>query len=150
MLLLALQMVMSLRVTKAAKPFPSPLQAAAGGTVMGVVASLAGIGGGSLTVPYLNYYGIEMRKAIGTASLCGVFLALSGMTGFILFGLKQAEALPPYSVGYVYLPALLGIVTTSVITTRFGARLATRLPTHIIKRVFAIFLLLIGGSMFLS
>lgn len=149
-LLLALQMIVSLRVTRAAKPFPAPLNAAAGGAVMGIVASLAGIGGGSLTVPYLNYYGLEMRKAIGTASLCGVFLALSGMTGFILFGLKQAEALPPYSVGYVYLPALFGIVLTSVVTTRFGAKLATHLPTHIIKRVFAVFLLLIGGSMFLS
>ncbi|WP_283131366.1 sulfite exporter TauE/SafE family protein [Enterovibrio norvegicus] len=148
-LLLALQMVFSLRV-RAEKPLPSVGKNVLSGGLIGVTSSLAGIGGGSLTVPYLNYHGVEMRKAIGTASLCGVFLALSGMTGFIFFGLSQPESLPEYSVGYVYLPALIGIVSTSVFTTRYGAKLASRLPTPIIKRVFAVFLLLVGASMFLS
>ncbi|WP_407332232.1 sulfite exporter TauE/SafE family protein [Enterovibrio sp. 27052020O] len=148
-LLLALQMVLSLRV-KPAKPFPSPARNVFSGGLIGMVASLAGIGGGSLTVPYLNYYGVEMRQAIGSASLCGVFLALAGMAGFIFFGLTQTETLPSFSVGYVYLPALIGIVVTSVFTTRYGARLTSRLPTPIIKRVFAVFLLLVGASMFLS
>ncbi|CZF84768.1 Sulfite exporter TauE/SafE [Grimontia celer] len=148
-LLLALQMALSLRV-KSVRPLPSPLGSMTSGTAIGMIASLAGIGGGSLTVPYLNCHGIEMRKAIGSASLCGVFLALSGVIGFIFFGLTQPEALPPYSVGYVYLPALIGIVVTSVMTTRYGARLATQLPTPIIKRVFAVFLLLVGASMFFS
>ncbi|WP_281545655.1 sulfite exporter TauE/SafE family protein [Grimontia sp. SpTr1] len=148
-LLLALQMALSLRI-KSARPLPSPLGSMTSGTAIGMIASLAGIGGGSLTVPYLNYHGVEMRKAIGSASLCGVFLALSGVIGFIFFGLTQPETLPPYSVGYVYLPALIGIVVTSVMTTRYGARLATRLPTPIIKRVFAVFLLLVGASMFFS
>ncbi|MDD1794134.1 sulfite exporter TauE/SafE family protein [Enterovibrio makurazakiensis] len=148
-LFLALQMALSLRV-KPAKPLPGPARNVVSGGLIGMVASLAGIGGGSLTVPYLNYYGVEMRRAIGSASLCGVFLALSGMTGFIFFGLTQTETLPRFSVGYVYLPALIGIVGTSVFTTRYGARLASRLPTPTIKRVFAVFLLLVGASMFIS
>ncbi|WP_325893825.1 sulfite exporter TauE/SafE family protein [Grimontia sp. NTOU-MAR1] len=148
-LLLALQMALSLRV-KSARPLPSTLGSMTSGTAIGMIASLAGIGGGSLTVPYLHYHGVEMRKAIGSASLCGVFLAFSGVIGFIFFGLNQPEALPPYSVGYVYLPALIGIVVTSVMTTRYGARLATQLPTPIIKRVFAVFLLVVGASMFFS
>ncbi|MDD1783881.1 sulfite exporter TauE/SafE family protein [Enterovibrio sp. ZSDZ35] len=146
-LFLALQMALSMRI-KAAKPFPAPIVGVMSGGLIGMVSSLAGIGGGSLTVPYLNYHGVEMRKAIGSASLCGVFLAVAGMSGFIFFGLKQSVTLPSYSIGYVYIPALLGIVVTSVNTTRFGARLASKLPTHIIKRVFALFLLVVGASMF--
>lgn len=148
-LILALQMALSLRV-RPARSLPSAIGSMTSGTMIGMIASLAGIGGGSLTVPYLNYHGVEMRKAIGCASLCGVFLALSGVAGFIFFGLNQLETLPVYSVGYVYLPALMGIVITSVMTTRYGASLATRLPTPIIKRVFAVFLLLVGASMFFS
>lgn len=148
-LLLALQMALSLRITSF-KPSASPLFNVFSGAIIGMISSLAGIGGGSLTVPYLHYHGLEMRKAIGSSSLCGLFLAGSGMVGFVFFGLTQSATLPPYSIGYVYLPALFGIVITSVFTTRFGAKLASRLPTQIIKRIFAVFLLLVGIGMFFS
>ncbi|ATF09669.1 sulfite exporter TauE/SafE family protein [Candidatus Enterovibrio altilux] len=148
-LLLALQMILPLRI-RVVRSFPSVFKNIMNGGIIGVVSSLIGISGGALTVPYLNYYGVEMRKAIGTSSLCGVFLSVSGMTGFVIFGLSKAEILPDYSVGYVYLPALFSIVSTSVLTTKYGARLALRLPTPIIKRVFAVFLFLMGVMMFLS
>lgn len=146
-LLLALQMAFLKPVENKKRGLKKGTTALAA-TIIGTVSSLAGIGGGALTVPYLTYFGVPMRKAIGTSSTCGVFLAISGMSGFIFFGLKQTHALPPFSVGYVYLPALLGIVLTSVFTTRIGARLASTLPTDTIKRVFSIFLLLVGVSMF--
>lgn len=148
-LLLALQMALSLRITTF-KPLPSPLCSVFSGGFIGMISSLAGIGGGSLTVPFLHYHGLNMRNAIGSASLCGVFLASSGLLGFVFFGLTQSTILPSYSIGYVYLPALLGIVMTSVFTTRFGAKIASRLPTQIIKRIFAVFLLLVGLGMFFS
>ncbi|KOO09785.1 hypothetical protein AKJ18_37595, partial [Vibrio xuii] len=94
----------------------------------GMVSSLAGIGGGSLSVPFLNRHGIEMRRAVGSSSVCGCFIAMSGMLGFILNGYK-VDALPDYSIGYVYLPALIAITSTSMLTTRFGAKLATTMPT---------------------
>ncbi|MGL5250303.1 MAG: sulfite exporter TauE/SafE family protein [Enterovibrio sp.] len=148
-LLLALQMALSLRFTNN-RPLPSWPACSSVGTVIGVVASLAGIGGGSLTVPYLNYHGVAMRKAIGTSSLCGMFLAFFGMSSFIAFGLKSTLPLPKFSVGYVYLPALVGIVSTSMITTRLGAKLASHLPTTTIKRLFALFLFAVGISMLLK
>lgn len=148
-LLLALQMMLSMKF-KPSKSSSTPLFKVLSGAGIGIISSLAGIGGGSLTVPYLNYHGVSMRKAIGSASLCGVFLALSGMIGFIFFGLRQPKVLPDFSVGYVYLPALLGIVLTSVFTTRFGAKLVSRLPSQIIKRIFAVFLLLVGAGMLIS
>jgi uncharacterized protein len=147
-LLLALQMLLSMRMTSQ-RPIPSSIACACSGGVIGVISSLAGIGGGSLTVPYLSWHGVEMRRAIGCASLSGAIIAVAGMVGFIFSGLNEA-ALPPMSIGYVYLPALVGIVSTSVITTRYGAALVSRLPTMTLKKIFAVFLLFIGSKMFLG
>ncbi|WCE29202.1 sulfite exporter TauE/SafE family protein [Vibrio sp. SCSIO 43137] len=147
-LFLALQMLLSVKSQKI-RSMPSPSVTACSGCVIGVISTLAGIGGGSLTVPYLSRYGVEMRRAIGSSSVCGCVIAISGMAGFIWHG-TGAENLPEYSIGYVYVPALLAIVSTSMFTTKIGARLATNLPTAQLKKVFAVFLLFIAGRMLLS
>ncbi|GAB3525659.1 sulfite exporter TauE/SafE family protein [Photobacterium alginatilyticum] len=147
-LLLALQMLASMRFTSM-RPLPGPMATVCSGGVIGVVSSLAGIGGGSLTVPYLSLHGVEMRRAIGSASLSGALIAVAGMAGFITAGIGD-ETLPPMSIGYVYLPALLGIVMTSMLTTRYGAALVSRLPTMTLKKIFAVFLLFISLEMFLG
>ncbi len=71
------------------------------------------------------------------------------MAGFITAGIGD-ETLPAMSIGYVYLPALMGIVMTSMITTRYGAALVSRLPTMTLKKIFAVFLLFISAEMFLG
>ncbi|MDD9177467.1 sulfite exporter TauE/SafE family protein [Aliivibrio finisterrensis] len=147
-LLLALQMLLALKFT-ATRIMPSPLKVATSGGVIGIVSSLAGIGGGSLTVPYLSFHGVEMRKAIGSSSLCGTLIAIAGMIGFVIHGVN-VENLPPMSLGYVYLPALCGISFTSILTTRVGAKLASHLPTPTLKKIFAVFLVFIGSKMFLG
>ncbi|NVD05763.1 sulfite exporter TauE/SafE family protein [Vibrio sp. JPW-9-11-11] len=146
-LLLAIQMLFSIRGTSS-KAMPGSGVTMVYGTGIGVVSSLAGIGGGSLSVPFLNRHGIEMRKAVGSSSVCGCMIAISGMLGFILHG-YQVEDLPAYSVGYVYLPALIAIASTSMLTTRIGARLATSLPTPTLKKIFALFLVFVAGTMLL-
>ncbi|MEF1289156.1 sulfite exporter TauE/SafE family protein [Vibrio sp. M260118] len=146
-LLLAIQMLFSIRA-QSQRTMPGSAATIAYGTGIGVVSSLAGIGGGSLSVPFLNSHGIEMRKAVGSSSVCGCLIAISGMIGFILHG-YQVEALPAYSVGYVYLPALIAIASTSMLTTRIGAKLATSLPTPTLKKVFAVFLMFVAGTMLL-
>ncbi|MBR9788411.1 MAG: sulfite exporter TauE/SafE family protein [Vibrionaceae bacterium] len=146
-LLLAVQMFRSIKVLKS-KPMPSSPVTVMYGAGIGVVSSLAGIGGGSLSVPFLNKHGVEMRKAVGSSSVCGCVIAISGMIGFILHGYK-AENLPAHSIGYVYLPALLAIAMTSMLTTKVGAKLATRLPTAVLKKVFAVFLIVIAATMLL-
>lgn len=144
-LVLALQMFRSIRVTTT-RAMPSSPVTMLYGTGIGVVSSLAGIGGGSLSVPFLNRHGVEMRKAIGSSSVCGCVIAIAGMTGFILHG-YSVDSLPDYSVGYVYLPALLAIAGTSMLTTRIGARWATTLPTAKLKKIFALFLMFVALSM---
>lgn len=145
--LLAIQMLVSLKGSRS-YPMPSQPITFCCGSLIGVTSSLAGIGGGSLTVPFLSRHGVEMRKAIGSSSVCGCVIAIAGMGGFALHG-ANAQGLPEYSLGYVYLPALFGIVATSMLTTRLGAKLATRLPTAVLKKIFAVFLLFIAGKMLL-
>ncbi|GAJ75828.1 hypothetical protein JCM18905_1604 [Vibrio sp. JCM 18905] len=147
-LCLSVQMFRSIKVTSS-KPMPSsPVTVAYGTGGIGVVSSLAGIGGGSLSVPFLNKHGIEMRKAVGSSSVCGCVIAISGMIGFILHGYK-VEGLPSYSIGYVYLPALLAIAMASMLTTKVGAKLATNLPTAVLKKIFAVFLMFVAATMLL-
>ncbi|WP_434356772.1 sulfite exporter TauE/SafE family protein [Parasalinivibrio latis] len=145
-LILALQMLVSLRV-QSHRPLPSPLGQAAAGGFIGMIASLAGIGGGALTVPYLSYHGVPMRQAIGCSSLSGAVLSVSAMTGFIILGLHSEQVLPKWSIGYVYLPALTGIILTSVVATKLGVHLAIKLPTHWVKKIFALFLMIVSIEM---
>ncbi|MCG3730045.1 sulfite exporter TauE/SafE family protein [Vibrio cincinnatiensis] len=146
--LLAIQMALSIQA-RSNYPMPRAWITTLCGAGIGIISTLAGIGGGSLSVPFLNRHGVEMRKAVGSSAVCGLVIALSGMLGFILHG-YQLENLPDYSIGYVYLPALLAIASTSMLTTRMGAKWATRLPTATLKRFFAIFLMFVALTMLLQ
>lgn len=115
----------------------------------GFISALMGIGGGALIVPVLVWFQINIKKAIGCASLCGVVIASFGTAGFIFGGWGQAY-LPEYSLGYVYLPATLGIVITSMLTAPIGAKLTTKLDTPKLKKIFAIFLVLVSIRMIIG
>ena len=102
-----------------------------------------------MTVPLLNAAGVEMRKAVATSSACGLPIALAGTMSFIVTGWGVA-GLPVGSTGYVYWPVMLCIVLTSSLLAPLGAALAHRLPGARLRRVFALFLLLVGGRLLLS
>jgi len=106
------------------------------GTGIGMISALVGIGGGSLTVPYLSGHNIPMRRAVGTASACGFPLAIGGTGGFIFVGWNE-PGLPLWSSGYVYWPAVFGIAMASVLFAPLGARLAHQLASMTLKKVFA-------------
>ncbi|MEN8179767.1 MAG: sulfite exporter TauE/SafE family protein [Pseudomonadota bacterium] len=119
------------------------------GVVIGLISALVGIGGGSMTVPFLHFTGVEMRKAVATSSACGLPIALSGALSFIVVG-WGLEGLPVGSSGYVYWPVALIIVMTSSLFAPLGAALAHRLPGEQLKRGFGVFLVLIGVSLLVS
>ena len=119
------------------------------GGVIGSISAIVGIGGGSLTVPFLSWCNTAIRQAVATAAACGLPIALAGTLGFIVTGLNTAGR-PDWSFGYIYFPALVGIVLTSTLSAPLGARLAHTLPTEVLKKVFAIFLTLVGIKMLLS
>ncbi len=117
------------------------------GNVIGVVSSLVGIGGGTLSVPFMVWCNIPVHHAIGTSAAIGFPIAIAGTVGYVVNGLR-VSGLPELSIGYVYLPALFGIVAASVLTAPLGVRLAHSLPVDRLKRVFAVLLLIVGTRMF--
>jgi uncharacterized membrane protein YfcA len=92
---------------------------------------------------------VPLLSAIGTAAVIGFPIALSGTVGFVATGLREA-GLPPYSVGFVYLPALAGIVVSSMVMAPVGAAAAHRLPTVWLKRIFAVLFYVMATRMLLS
>ena len=119
------------------------------GGVIGAVSAIVGIGGGSLTVPFLTWCNIAIRQAVATSSACGLPIALAGALGFVVTGLNAAGR-PDWSLGYIYGPALVGITLTSMLSAPLGAKLAHTLPTEMLKKVFAAFLTLVGVKMLLG
>jgi uncharacterized protein len=119
------------------------------GTLIGGISSLVGIGGGTMSVPFMLRCNVPMHNAIGTSAALGFPIALAGAVGYAVNGLK-ATALPIYSVGFVYLPALFCIALASIVTAPIGARLAHSLPVDRLKKIFAGLLIVIGTKMLLS
>lgn len=118
------------------------------GNVIGAVSAIVGIGGGIMTVPFLTWCSTSMRQAVATSSACGLPIALAGTLGFVIAG-WGAPQLPPWTLGYLHLPALLGVASASFFTAPIGARLAHTLPMPVLKRIFSVLLLLLGGRMLL-
>ncbi len=113
------------------------------GGVIGFGSSWFGIGGGTFTVPYLTWMKIPMRQAVATSAACGLPIALTGAVSNVFAGWGQPE-LPAWSTGFLYWPAIIGIVITSVPFARVGARLAHRLDQTKLKKAFALLLLVVG------
>lgn len=125
---------------------PSGVAKPAIGTVIGGLSGIMGIGGGSLTVPFMTMCGVKIHKAIGTASGLGLAIALPATLGFIWSG-WGVESRPAGSLGYVNLYGFALIALVSLFFVPFGAALAHRLDQRKLKRIFGICLLLVALNM---
>ncbi len=119
------------------------------GAVIGALSAVVGIGGGTLTVPFLVWCNVALRSAVATSSATGLPIAVAGAVGFVLTG-WNAPDLPPWSTGYLYWPAFAGIALASLAFAPLGAWLAHTLPVHTLRRFFAIFLAVLGVRMLLG
>ncbi|OTG85903.1 hypothetical protein B9T31_09950 [Acinetobacter sp. ANC 4558] len=125
------------------KKLPSKaMQLLAGGGI-GTASAIFGIGGGSLTVPYLNKCGVVMQKAVGTSAACGLPIAVAGAIGFMWFG-HQSDVALPNTIGYVQIYAFIGISIMSFITAKQGAKVAHQLSAAMLKKCFSILLTIVG------
>lgn len=141
----ATQMLLDIR-PKAHRQLPGKYGLFGAGNIIGAVSSLVGIGGGTLSVPFMLWCNVAMHRAIGTSAAIGFPIAIAGAIGYTLNGLAT-DNLPAYSLGFIYLPALAGIALTSIITAPLGARTAHRLPVIKLKKIFALLLYLLGLRM---
>ena len=146
-LVIALQMIFELK-PKASRTVPGKVGLTLAGSVIGWASAIFGIGGGSLTVPFLTWRSVPMQQAVATSSACGLPIALASALTFMLLGWHDPR-LPAHSLGFIYLPALLGVALTSMVFARFGARLAHRLSARLLKRLFAALLFSVGLSFLL-
>ena len=122
------------------------IKSAIGGFVIGMASAIVGIGGGTLTVPFLNWHNISIRNAVATSAACGLPIAIFGAASYVYAGWSIND-LPEQTLGYVHLPAFGLIIITSFLFAPVGAKLAHRLPELALKRGFAIFLMLLGLKM---
>lgn len=146
--LVALKMISSYQ-PKASGEIPGFLGTSAVGGGIGLISSFVGIGGGTLSVPFLAFCNIPMHEAVGTSAAIGFPIACAGTIGYIVAGFNN-PILPSGTLGYVHLWALLGIASASFLTAPLGAKLSHALPTSKLKKCFAVFLLIIALKMFLN
>jgi len=118
---------------------------AVGGGI-GLVSSMVGAGGAFLSVPFMTACNVNIRNSVATSAALGLPIAVAGTIGFMAAGLRHS-GMPPYSIGYVYLPALFAIVAASVTSAPVGARAAHRWPVATLKRVFAVVLYVLAAYM---
>lgn len=122
---------------------PQTLGLTSAGSVIGFGSAWFGIGGGTFTVPYLSWIQVPMHRAVATSAACGIPIALTGALTNMVVGWNE-PLLPNATTGYVYWPAVVGIVLTSVPFAAIGARLAHQLDAELLKKAFAVLLCIIG------
>lgn len=131
----ATQILLDLR-PRTTRKLPGPAGVFAAGAVIGAVASLLAAGGAFLSIPFLTWCEVPLRRAIGTAAANGLPIAIAGSAGYVIQG-SRLQDLPAYTLGYLYLPALALLVLTSMAAAPLGAALAHRMPVARLRQVFA-------------
>lgn len=127
------------RTPTAQKPLPGGIPGAFTGAIMGTISSLVGIGGGSMTVPWMLWHGRQARHAVATAAACGYPIAIGGTLAFLVLGDKAGAG-----GGYISWSAFGGIAVFSICAAPLGAAMVHRSQPVTIKRIFGLFLVLIG------
>ncbi|MGE5471963.1 MAG: sulfite exporter TauE/SafE family protein [Bacteroidota bacterium] len=144
----SVQMIINLK-PKPHRELPGTLGTSLVGLAIGGISCLVAIGGGVLSVPFMTWCNVKVQNAIGTSAAIGFPIALGGALGYIFNGWSVA-GLPEGSLGFVYLPAVIGVVAASVLTAPIGARQTHRLPVATLKRIFAGVLLALAAKMLWS
>lgn len=127
------------------RPMPGQPGVSLVGLLIGAISSLIGIGGGALTGPWQMWHGVRAQNAVATAAACGYPIAVAGTVSFVVLGL--GGGMPENALGYVHLPAFAGIAVVSALTAPLGAATVHRLAPQLVRRIFGVFLVLVGLRM---
>ncbi|MGH7865180.1 MAG: sulfite exporter TauE/SafE family protein [Candidatus Binataceae bacterium] len=134
------------RKPRSSRELPAATGLVAVGFVISVVSAFAAVGGAFLAVPFMLWCNVPMLQAIGTASAIGFPIAVAGSVGFAASGWGQA-GLPPWSIGYIYLPATASVAVASMLFAPFGVAVAHRMPTRRLRHIFAVLLYAMAASL---
>ncbi|MBC47955.1 MAG: hypothetical protein CMO27_03555 [Thiotrichales bacterium] len=117
------------------------------GYFIGLISAMVGIGGGTMTTPFLVYNNVEIKNAIATSAAVGMPIAIAGSIGFVVAGLSQA--LPTGGIGFVNFEALITIVAASIFFAPLGAKVTHKLDSNKLKKGFSIFLAFLAAMVLL-
>lgn len=117
------------------------------GMIVGTLASLMGIGGGILLMPLLSFMNVRMNEAVGTSAISGVTIGFIAIFGYAISGYHQVSDSDLY-IGYIYLPAVIGISLTSIIFAQIGALWSKDVSQDILKKLLSCILIFTAGKMF--
>jgi uncharacterized membrane protein YfcA len=148
MALISIQMFINWSPPPSEKPLTLINMMSAGGGI-GSVSALAAVGGGFLTVAYLTFKNIEMKKAVGTSAAIGLPIAIAGTAGYMINGWTIMSN-QPWTAGFVYIPAFLAISIASFLFAPFGARLSQSLPNASLRKIFGIVTMVLSAKMLYS
>lgn len=145
---ISIKMFLSTKPKSIRKMAGTPGLLTAGGAI-GVISALVSIGGGSLTVPYLTWQNIDIKKSIGTSAAIGVPISIAGTLGYIYSGWGSQSGIA-YTFGFVYMPAVVLISAASFFTVPYGVSLAHKLNVTTLKKAFSVLLIILSIKMFIS
>jgi uncharacterized protein len=134
------------RKPRPGREMPGVVGQTAAGAGIGFFSGLLGAGGAFMSVPFMVWCNVPIRQAVGTSAAIGFPIALAATSGYLIGGWHLPPALPGV-IGYLYLPALLVIATASVTAAPLGARIAQRMDTTRLKRLFGLLLLGLAAYM---
>jgi uncharacterized membrane protein YfcA len=144
-LLIALRILLDRYKSGVEQELPRTIWMRMAGLVMGGLSGLLGIGGGTTVIPYLLHWHVSMRIAVRVAIFVGMVVAIVGTVSYLIAGYN--EPLPPHCLGYVYWPAWVGTAIGSVAFAPLGVKLSYYLPTHVLRKMFAVLMVVIGIHM---
>ena len=152
-LLVATSLVLNLRSKARYAQLPAPL-ASIGGSIIGFVSGIIGIGGGTMTVPFLHWFGAPMRNAVATSAAVGFPIALVGALSYIYsgwgFSATDGAGDTALTLGYIEVMAFAIIASSSFLFAPLGARLAHSLPEKGLRNSFALLLFCLSVTMFVQ
>lgn len=125
---------------------PTGIGCAISSPILGFLSVLMGIGGGSFGVPLMTLYGVAIHRAVATAAGFGILIAVPSVLGFLMIS-GAPENRPPFTIGQVNLVAFFVVVAMTLITTPWGVKLAHAMDPKPLKRVFAVFIMVMALNM---
>jgi len=129
-----------------AEAMPKGFRRAVMSPAVGFLSVLMGIGGGSFGVPLMSLHGVAIHRAVATAAGFGVTIAVPAVIAFLTVSLEPS-ARPPFTIGAVNLPAFGGVIAMTLLTAPLGVKIAHAMDPKPLKRIFAMFLILVALNM---
>jgi uncharacterized protein len=139
----------SVQVPNATRNLPGKPAMFGVGIVIGLAAGMVGTGGAFMAVPFMTRCNVKVHNAVATSAAIGLPVAVASTIGYVFAGWSTAD-LPLYSIGYIYVPATVGIVSMSMLLAPLGARIAHSWPVARLRKAFAIMMWVLGSWMWLK